>query len=206
MQSPFLCHRFSYIGIQPPPGSRFDVVKAESGEHESLRTKVSLKLRYSISHERRKGRDVRKMQTLDVHGETWQPRAAKLFQSDPYGCHSQTLVEKRRARNPLPELQKTFSLRASLACELQLNEGFVRQRCCPGSSEQRPTCCRATCLDMQMKGKGLHPVPQAVHKPEATKKQRGPELKALLQWCGPDIFRGALPWGSQTEPEKEKSS
>ncbi|CAE7887217.1 unnamed protein product, partial [Symbiodinium microadriaticum] len=95
--------RFSYIGIQPPPGSRFDVVKAESGEHE----------------------------------------AAKLFQSDPYGCHSQTLVEKRRARNPF----------------------------------QRTTPYLLSC----------------------------PELKALLQWCGPDIFRGALPWGSQTEPEKVTS-
>ena len=34
-------------------------------------------------------------------------RAAKLFQSDPYGCHSQVLVEKRRARNPLPGLTQT---------------------------------------------------------------------------------------------------
>eukprot|EP00439_Symbiodinium_sp_Y106_P082653 s538_g22.t1 len=97
--------RFSYIGIQPPLGSRFDLAKAESGERE----------------------------------------AAKLFQSDPYGCHSQTLVEKRHARNPF----------------------------------QRTTPYLLSC----------------------------PELKPLLQWCGPDIFRGALPWGlADREPsQKEKA-
>ncbi|CAE7662164.1 unnamed protein product, partial [Symbiodinium pilosum] len=52
--------RFSYVGIQPPPGSRFDMVRAQGGELG----------------------------------------AAKLFQSDPYGCHSPDLVEKRRSRNP----------------------------------------------------------------------------------------------------------
>ncbi|CAE7478516.1 unnamed protein product [Symbiodinium natans] len=93
----FLGARFSYIGIQPPAGSRFDLVKAEAGEQE----------------------------------------AAKLFQSDPYGCHSQVLVEKRQARNPF----------------------------------QRTTPYLLSC----------------------------PEIRPLLEWCGPDIFPGSLPWRSPSE-------
>ena len=61
---------------------------------------------------------------------------------------------------------------------------------------------------MHMNRTGVHRAPQARHKREATaKKQRGPELKPLLQWCGPDIFRGALPWGlADREPsQKEKA-
>ena len=31
--------------------------------------------------------------------------------------------------------------------------------------------------------------------------RQGPEMQPLLEWCGPDIYAGALPWssGAQTE-------
>lgn len=89
----FPASRFSFVGIQPPPGSRFDLARAEQGELQN---------------------------------------SLQLFESDPYGCHSQVLVEKRRARNPF---QRTAPY--LLSC---------------------------------------------------------PEIKDLLEWCGPGIFRGNLPW------------
>lgn len=89
----FPASRFSFVGIQPPPGSRFDLARAEKGELQN---------------------------------------SLQLFESDPYGCHSQVLMEKRRARNPF---QRTAPY--LLSC---------------------------------------------------------PEIKDLLEWCGPGIFRGTLPW------------
>lgn len=53
--------RFSFIGIDPPTTSGFNLEEATAGE---------------------------------------QTNAAKPFESDPYGCHSPLLLEKRRQRNP----------------------------------------------------------------------------------------------------------
>ena len=92
----FPSSRFSFIGIQPPPGSRFDLAKAEEGE--------------------------------------WR-NSLRLFEADPYGCHSQVLVEKRKARNPFRRTAPYM-----LSC---------------------------------------------------------PNIKGLLEWCGPGIFPGPLPWSSK---------
>ncbi|CAJ1370541.1 unnamed protein product [Effrenium voratum] len=89
----FPASRFFFVGIQPPPNSRFDLQKAEQGELQN---------------------------------------SVRLFEEDPYGCNSKVLVEKRQARNPF----------------------------------QRTTPYLLSC----------------------------PEIRSLLQWCGPGIFPDALPW------------
>lgn len=53
--------RFSYIGVDPPASTGFDLAASKEGELQN---------------------------------------AAIPFQNDPYGCHSDVLQEKRRARNP----------------------------------------------------------------------------------------------------------
>lgn len=53
--------RFSYIGVDPPASTGFDLAEATKGELEN---------------------------------------AAKPFQTDPYGCHSAILQDKRKQRNP----------------------------------------------------------------------------------------------------------
>lgn len=97
----FPSSRFSFVGIQPPPKSRFDLARAEQGE-----------LQNSVS----------------------------LFEADPYGCRSQVLVQKRKDRNPFQRTNPYL-----LSC---------------------------------------------------------PEIKQLLQWCGPDIFPGPLPWSRRFTTEE----
>ena len=53
--------RFSYIGVDPPASTGFDLQRATNGELEN---------------------------------------AAKPFEQDPYGCHSELLQQKRKDRNP----------------------------------------------------------------------------------------------------------
>lgn len=84
---------FRYMGLDPPPASRFDLAQAAHGEYEN---------------------------------------ALRLFSEDPYGCRSEVLVRKRAERNPY---QRTVPYR--LSC---------------------------------------------------------PEIVRLLDWCGPDLFPGPLPW------------
>lgn len=52
---------FSFVGIDPPPSTGFNLEKSSRGEQEN---------------------------------------AVKLFETDPFGCFSEPLIEKRRARNP----------------------------------------------------------------------------------------------------------
>ena len=89
--------KFTYIGVDPPASTGFDLQASTQGEMEN---------------------------------------AAKPFEADPYGCHSEVLQEKRIARNP-------FS---------------------------RTPPYELTC----------------------------PELKALLNYCGPKLFpKEELPWGKE---------
>ena len=61
LASPVRCRiRFSYIGIQPPLGSRFDLAKAESGERESL-FESQLEVGSGSYFFMSMGRDMRKM-------------------------------------------------------------------------------------------------------------------------------------------------
>mmetsp|Transcript_10210 Transcript_10210/g.24535 ORF Transcript_10210/g.24535 Transcript_10210/m.24535 type:complete len:437 (+) Transcript_10210:12-1322(+) len=53
--------RFSYVGVDPPASTGFDLQRATNGELEN---------------------------------------AAKPFEQDPYGCHSELLQQKRKDRNP----------------------------------------------------------------------------------------------------------
>jgi len=84
---------FRYVGLDPPPDSKFNLAAATKGEYEN---------------------------------------ALRLFSEDPYGCNSPLLKAKRLERNPYVR-----AVPYSLSC---------------------------------------------------------PELRKLLEWCGPGLFPDPLPW------------